>query len=504
MPKKLGGEKMKHITILLLAITLVLFLGACNSKTSQDTNTTANAHAPTTQTTEESPTSGGSTAQNGGIAEEADSPSDGEGSSSVHGGSTTGTHENNSNSTTNGNGVAVEASNGNTAQTDDSDTTAGNGVTTGGTVEDDNTLNNDGTTHTSSGGEDTTDDNANNTAGGSSTGSNTDANIGSAEHNTTGDGNSTTSGGESDDNTTTDGNDDNPTAGGGDDNTTTTPTVTLAYLKLTVDKTSLNKDENTTVKVMATYSDNTSKEVTDKVEWVVVPSDAVKMTNATLTALQDKATTVKAKLKGKTSNAITLNITWTVNGHTLPPEPDKALNDATLLGIDVNDNGVRDDVERWIYEKYDKYIPCHQELDWNNTVVIDGETIPSAVQVCEENPVPYHPVVRAVAMQGAKAAQIIIQEPEKARETTVYEDNAQDCEFYLDRISKENNDSSIGAQNFQIEEFNKVQYNTIQRARAYAKYNFYLSGGIYGVPATAEEELKGCNKEVKALLKDLK
>jgi hypothetical protein len=137
-------------------------------------------------------------------------------------------------------------------------------------------------------------------------------------------------------------------------------------------------------------------------------------------------------------------------------------------------------------------------------VVIDGETIPSAVQVCEDHPVPYHPVVRAVAMQGARAAQIIIQEPKRARETTVYEDNAQDCEFYLNRVSRENNDSSIGAQNLTIKAFNKAQYNTVQRARAYGKYNFYLSGGVYSVPKTGEEELNGCNEEMKELLRELK
>ena len=36
----------------------------------------------------------------------------------------------------------------------------------------------------------------------------------------------------------------------------------------------------------------------------------------------------------------------------LPQEPDKAANDATLAGIDVNNNGIRDDVERTIYFKY--------------------------------------------------------------------------------------------------------------------------------------------------------
>ena len=37
-----------------------------------------------------------------------------------------------------------------------------------------------------------------------------------------------------------------------------------------------------------------------------------------------------------------------INGITVPPEPAPAINNATLAGVDVNANGVRDDVEREI------------------------------------------------------------------------------------------------------------------------------------------------------------
>jgi hypothetical protein len=37
-----------------------------------------------------------------------------------------------------------------------------------------------------------------------------------------------------------------------------------------------------------------------------------------------------------------------INGYVLPPEPDHTENDKILLGIDVNHNGMRDDVERYI------------------------------------------------------------------------------------------------------------------------------------------------------------
>jgi hypothetical protein len=40
------------------------------------------------------------------------------------------------------------------------------------------------------------------------------------------------------------------------------------------------------------------------------------------------------------------------HGIAVPPEPDAMINNSTLLGIDVNNNGVRDDVERLIAIKY--------------------------------------------------------------------------------------------------------------------------------------------------------
>jgi hypothetical protein len=41
-----------------------------------------------------------------------------------------------------------------------------------------------------------------------------------------------------------------------------------------------------------------------------------------------------------------------INGIAVPPEPDPVANTATLLGVDSNNNGVRDDVERQIATKY--------------------------------------------------------------------------------------------------------------------------------------------------------
>jgi len=41
-----------------------------------------------------------------------------------------------------------------------------------------------------------------------------------------------------------------------------------------------------------------------------------------------------------------------VDGNNLPPSPDKNLNEATIEGVDVNENNIRDDVELAIFELY--------------------------------------------------------------------------------------------------------------------------------------------------------
>ena len=203
-----------------------------------------------------------------------------------------------------------------------------------------------------------------------------------------------------------------------------------------------------------------------------------------------------------TKKSIETNTTkWVVDGHVLPPEPDPVLNNATLLGIDVNNNGVRDDVERWIYETYDEYVPCHQEPDGEETLP-SGQVVQFAKEVCEETPVPYHPVVRAVAMQGARAAQIIIQEPEKARETLKIWDDALFCSFAVNDF-KDNNQRQLYKDYMYGNEFKKIQFNTIKRARAFGEFNFNLSGGVYDSPSH-KVMLQGCSQEVHILLEDLK
>ena len=297
--------------------------------------------------------------------------------------------------------------------------------------------------------------------------------------------------------------DDNNATTDEDDNTTGDDTPLLRTLTLTIPKTTLNKDTNTTIELTATYDDNTTKDVTNQAEWIIDHPKAVTIKSYTLIAKKDTNLTIQAKVGSTLSNKVNLSIYWEVNGHRLPPEPDPKVNNATLLGIDSNNNGVRDDVERWIYETYKEYVPCHQELDWNNTAVIDGKTIPSAVQVCEDHPVPYHPVVREAVMEIARQAQIIIQKPENAGETVKGFTAAFMCASALDNFDDKNG-RKIRNKNLSGSDFDKIQFNTVQRARAYAKYNFYLGGGVYELPTDAYILKNWCSPKIREMIKDLK
>jgi len=139
-----------------------------------------------------------------------------------------------------------------------------------------------------------------------------------------------------------------------------------------------------------------------------------------------------------------------INGHMLPPVPDSKINDATLEGVDVNNNGVRDDVERWIIKKY--------------------------------APSDYPKTKTEIALQWARTAQLVIQSPE-----TAYEDEkyllimrANICEVYsFSRKLQKSGNYRIDNDIFN-DEFVEKAFNTKERMMAYSRFNGNLAGHVYG------------------------
>ena len=237
------------------------------------------------------------------------------------------------------------------------------------------------------------------------------------------------------------------------------PPVHLSLLNLSIEETTLNKDHNTTVTLTGTYSDHTTKAVTKDIAWIVTPQDAVAIKGNTLTARKDVNVTLQAKVGNTLSNKVTLQIYWEVNGHRLPPEPDPKVNDSTLLGVDVNGNGVRDDVERWIYEAYkDK-----------------------------------HPIYIDIAMQAARGYRLVLEKQPKTKEEAMSimkeVDSAIDCQAYYKYSAKYYGEPILIKENAVNEYFRtSIYFNSENRVKIYSRYDQLLSGDSYTLPSDSDRK----------------
>ena len=116
-----------------------------------------------------------------------------------------------------------------------------------------------------------------------------------------------------------------------------------------------------------------------------------------------------------------------INGHILPPEPDPKINNSTLLGIDSNNNGVRDDVERWIYKTYKNKHPIHVDI----------------------------------AMQAGRAYQIILYDPSRAKEIHDEVVAPLACEAYYQIYAKYFNEPLLVREDINTKYFRKkIIFNT--------------------------------------------
>ena len=240
-------------------------------------------------------------------------------------------------------------------------------------------------------------------------------------------------------------------------------TVKLKSIKLTLNKTSLNIETNTSLKVIATYQDNTTKDVTNQVEWIYTDKQALDIKNNILKTLhKDTNIFIQAKLNNITSNQVALEIYKEISGHRLPPELNPAINNATLLGIDSNNNGVRDDVERKIYAVYKR------------------------------------PVEQAYMMQYAVRYPQTLEDPVAAAKSKELEKehwNLYSCKGYLiehlDTYMPENSVSFM----------ENAYFNTKERMRAYVEFNEAFSGGVYNIPFHDEDMQKeNCDFNITKML----
>jgi hypothetical protein len=155
-----------------------------------------------------------------------------------------------------------------------------------------------------------------------------------------------------------------------------------------------------------------------------------------------------------------------VNGFTLPPYPDPTENDKTLLGIDTNNNGVRDDVERWLIFRYKND----------------------------------HRIVTEIGFQGARADQFMLANPDKPFEADKLVSAAQDCNSYFQHYADGFDEPIlINHDILSSTAYKTMQFNTKERIEAYLAYDKKLSGGVYKMPFPSEKRVL-CAFDVDTLL----
>jgi len=157
--------------------------------------------------------------------------------------------------------------------------------------------------------------------------------------------------------------------------------------------------EGTVVQLQAFghYDIGIERNITSWVSWntsdtVIANVDST----ATMHALKEGVTTLKALLNNIEGN-VSVTVYKEINGYRLPLEPDPTINNSTLLGIDSNGNGVRDDVERLIV-------------------------------ISEAKNIEYPVTQTAIKLQFAKAWQKIIETP--IVETRIHLEKASACRWY--------------------------------------------------------------------------
>ena len=246
-----------------------------------------------------------------------------------------------------------------------------------------------------------------------------------------------------------------------DTNTTQTMDPSAQTLELNIETYELPENNETTVTV--TTADGQEVTSAKNIVWHISDANVTEINGTKLIAKAEGTTTIRAQVGGEYSQERNVTVYKIINGHHLPPEPNEEVNNATLLGIDSNDNGVRDDVERWIYETYKDKHPIHIDI----------------------------------AMQAGRASKKILEiQPDnilQAKEVHKIEVAAVVCEGYYKTFAKYFNEPLLVTEDISVGYFEKLYFNTKKRYEVYEKYAEMLSGDTYRTPAIDRNMTSYCD-----------
>jgi len=221
----------------------------------------------------------------------------------------------------------------------------------------------------------------------------------------------------------------------------------------------LSEHNATQIKITAAYDDNSSEEVTAKASYESSDTSVAEADRGILSTYTEGSAIIQADYGGK-SISIQVEVYEKIEGHLLPHEPQNP--DATLLGVDKNDNGIRDEVERWIYKEMPTY--HHPEIE------------------------------RVVAMTKAKALQMALVDPTNKDDKVVQaEDRARACWFYYAQSKDIPFDGAVEKFGNRLRD---KQFNTRERLKTYLDYDYTLKGTVSTATPTYMLNTGYCDKNI--------
>ena len=223
----------------------------------------------------------------------------------------------------------------------------------------------------------------------------------------------------------------------------------------------LAEHNRTQITLKADYEDGTTKDVTAKASYASSDS-AVDVDKGEIIANTEGEADITIRYQGKKTH-VHVDVHEMIDGHLLPHAPKNP--DATLLGVDANHNGVRDDVERWIYKEMPTY--HHAEIE------------------------------RVVAMTEAKAYQKALADPTNKGDNVVKAmDRALNCwAYYADSRNIPYDEDVLKFDN----RLRDAVFNTKERLQTYLQYDSTLGGRVFTLTALRLLNTSYCDQNIDIL-----
>jgi hypothetical protein len=230
-------------------------------------------------------------------------------------------------------------------------------------------------------------------------------------------------------------------------------TPKVVSLQISPPAAQIDESQKLPVTVTARLDDNSTRDVGDEVAWASTDASVAEVIDSMIVGQSEGEAKLTARYENTAEAMLPVDVYQTVDGRRLPHEVDESLNNATLLGIDANNNGVRDDVERWIHLQMQIY---------------NG----------------YPEIERAIAMQTAKAAQMALADPtNKDDKVHMAITASMDCWTYYE-------DSKDIPFNASLMKFSRALkdkvFNTKERLRTYFQYDATLAGRVFSPTPTLQ------------------